>query len=86
MHIIINPISSPSLEYGVGRRSCKFQASNHGMAFVVTAPIQEHTQNRLIRTKRASSALSSLKNLQGFYELCPGAREKEQCMYFLSSQ
>ena len=56
------------------------------MAFVVTAPIQEHTQNRLIRTKRASSALLSLKNLQGFYELCPGAREKEQCMYFLSSQ
>ena len=36
------------------------------MVFVVTAPIQEHAQNHLIRTKNAPSALLSLKNLQGF--------------------
>ena len=46
------------------------------MVFVVTAPVQEHAQNHLIRTKMLLVLFYHLRIYKGFRNSVPGARNK----------
>lgn len=73
------PLSSIWRSGGLG--GMKLQASNRGMAFLVTRPIQEPRIASL--EQKMLLVLSSLRKLQGFQKLCqePGS-ETNRCMFY----